>query len=123
MERRSLVLLSVDPPEGWGSTPIKAVGRASDAVPFVPRTPYMAARPGTVPRGSLYVTGVNMKGQSGASMTTHVGSRRRERDQKRRQREEARWQSLCGPVTVRQATPEELARVSPRSAPDSVRGG
>ncbi len=62
-----------------------------------------------------------MKGLTGASMSTHVGSRRAKRDRKRRQAEEARWQSLNGPVVVRQATPEELERHS-RSAPSSVRG-
>lgn len=39
--------------------------------------------------------------------------RRRRRD-KKKQREERRWARKSGPVTVRQATPEELAELEAR---------
>ncbi len=58
--------------------------------------------------------GVRMSGR-------FVGKRARDKDQKRRMKEEARWKSLAGPVTVTFVDPASLEGTSSSFAVSSSR--
>ncbi len=57
------------------------------------------------------------KGKTGASMVTRDSAARAKRRRKHREREEARWRSLCGPVTVSFDDSVRLGSHTPDVAP------